>query len=513
MKRRTFLQTAGAAVTSVTLGMTHVSLQGGESLIDDGAAPKDPTTPSNQTAFLYQPETGVLADVIPFCWKDQFHLLYLQLKPGQKGFDWAQLVTRDFVSFEYTGTAIPSGGTDDAVDLDVFTGSVFEKDGTLYAFYAGHNGEFGKQHKPDQVLLRATSRDGLTWTKDPQFRFSPDGDARYHWPGACRDPFLFWNPERNEVGMLFTATPTNAPMGGLAYAGSTDLEHWQLGDPQPSSGRFSGYECPDLFRMGDRWYLLFSTYWQNPGWATRYMTAPSLDGPWESPADDFFDGGSLYAAKSVSDGTRRFLCGTLPRREPNRDDGDNGWSGRLLVYELHCREDGSLGVRLPPEIENSFGQSVPVNLPEHPSWLSTANGVRAVSGPARAHLGRLPSRSLLSARLTVPPTGRAGFWLGGDAAGEQAFRLYLDVGTQRLLWDRGILPIGSNPEKERPYRPIRIQPGDNVVLKVAIDGDAATACVNDTTCLATRLYDRGENTFGIWSDTAGAEFHEVRLQS
>ena len=43
-------------------------------------------------------------------------------------------------------------------------------------------------------------------------------------------------------------------------------------------------------------HLLFSTYAENPGWATRYMMAPTLNGPWTSPPDDFFDGGSLYAA-------------------------------------------------------------------------------------------------------------------------------------------------------------------------------------------------------------------------
>ena len=32
--------------------------------------------------------------------RGQFHLLYLQIKPGQKGFDWAQVITRDFTSYQ-----------------------------------------------------------------------------------------------------------------------------------------------------------------------------------------------------------------------------------------------------------------------------------------------------------------------------------------------------------------------------------------------------------------------------
>lgn len=98
-----------------------------------------------------------------------------------------------------------------------------------------------------------------------------------------------------------------------------------------------------------------------------------------------------------------------------------------------------------------------------------------------------------------------------DAKGEQAFRLFVDVGTQRMVWDRGTLPLGSNPEKERPYRPLKIRPGGRITLKVALDGDGAVACADDTTCLALRMYDRRDNTFGIWADTTGAEFRRMTL--
>jgi beta-fructofuranosidase len=474
---------------------------------------------AGRLAYLYQPTEGVIADVIPYYWQGRFHLMHLQLKPGQRGWDWAQLVTRDFVDFEHTGVAIPGGGADDAMDRDIFTGSVIEKDGLLHAFYCGHNAELAKQNKPDQLMLHATSADGVTWAKDNTFALTPEGDARYRWPGAFRDGFVFWNPERKEYGMLVTATPVNAPLGGLAYAHSADLKNWKLGEPFPASGRFAGYECPDLFQWGNRWYLIFSTYWRNPGWTTRYMMAPSLQGPWTSPTDDFFDGGALYAAKSVSDGKRRHLCGTLPRRDPDQkgistDAAANGWSGRLLIHELHQRADGTLGVRIPPQVEDSFGQATAVRLPDHPWWSKTADdGVRAVQGPVAFQLGTLPSRCLLRAELTLPPTGRAGFWFGGNKDGKEGFRLFVDVGARLLAWDRQERPLGSNPEKERNYRPLPIKPGDRLKLKVILDGDAAVACVHGDVCLSTRMYDRRENTFGIWSDTVGSEFSRVMLQS
>lgn len=91
--------------------------------------------------------------------------------------------------------------------------------------------------------------------------------------------------------------------------------------------------------------------------------------------------------------------------------------------------------------------------------------------------------------------------------------MFVDVGTQRLVWDRGVLPLGSNPEKERPYRPLSIHPGDRLRLKVVLDGNAAVACVNDVICLATPIFDRRQDTFSLWSDTAGAEFQDLQLRS
>ncbi len=46
-------------------------------------------------------------------------------------------------------------------------------------------------------------------------------------------------------------------------------------------------------------------------------------------------------------------------------------------------------------------------------------------------------------------------------------------------------------------------------FEVALDGNAAVACVNDDICLSTRIYDRRADTFGIWSDTAGSEFAKM----
>ena len=53
------------------------------------------------------------------------------------------------------------------------------------------------------------------------------------------------------------------------------------------------FECPDLFKMGDWYYLVFSSYADR--YQTLYRKSRSLNGPWETPEIDTFD-------------TRAFLC-------------------------------------------------------------------------------------------------------------------------------------------------------------------------------------------------------------
>ena len=88
-------------------------------------------------------------------------------------------------------------------------------------------------------------------------------------------------------------------------------------------------------------------------------------------------------------------------------------------------------MRIPPQVEDSFGIASAVKLPDHPWWSKTADdGVQAAQGPVAFQLGTLPSRCLLRAKLTLPSTGRAGFWFGGNKDGKEGFRLFVDVGAR-----------------------------------------------------------------------------------
>ena len=144
---------------------------------DAAETPAGAAAGAGRVAYLYQPTEGVIADVIPYYWQGRFHLMHLQLKPGQKG--WAGPAgDAGFRGLRAHGRGDSRRrGGQRARNRDISTGSVFEKEGRLFAFYCGHNDLFAKQQKPDQVMLLATSSDGVRWTKDGDFVLTPEGDA------------------------------------------------------------------------------------------------------------------------------------------------------------------------------------------------------------------------------------------------------------------------------------------------------------------------------------------------
>ena len=76
-------------------------------------------------------------------------------------------MTRDFVTFEDHGEALPRGG-DDAQDRSVFTGSVIERDGLFHIFYTGPQRDVPRHGAArSKAIMHATSPDLEHWTKDP----------------------------------------------------------------------------------------------------------------------------------------------------------------------------------------------------------------------------------------------------------------------------------------------------------------------------------------------------------
>ena len=462
----------------------------------------------NKPFQFYRPaeagRTGVVADPIPFYHDGEYHVFYL--RPGG-GADWAHISTRDFVVAKEWPIALRSGGPE-AQDFSCFTGCAFEHRGRFHIFYTGHNQNFRKDRpgEPFQVILHATSDDLKTWRKDPSFFFKPDPAAGYRAVGGWRDPFVYKHPERGEFGMLITAS-SKEHGSVVAYARSDDLLHWEAKKPfflGEADTRIT--ECPDLFRIGDWWYLIYfdrgpDNEPQNLHWKTRYRMSRQPDGPWTKPAVDDFDGRSYGAAKTAGTGSERYLFGWLARRNPEEDGASWGWGGSLLVYEIHQRPDGTLATRLPEAALNANTRAVVPELQTIKGrWSSSDDALEAAPGEGRStiRMGVLPPRCVIEGSLLLPVGGKAGWVFGGDEKLRSGFRLEFDPDGSEVRFFR--FPRESDQGHQVVCRPLSMPVGEPVRIRMMIDGSAVAMDFNREVTLSGRMYDRAADVVGLFSD-------------
>lgn len=467
--------------------------------------------------ILYKPDDGIAADFIPFHWDGQYHLFYLKdFRNAEKygeGTPWFHLVTRDFVRFEDLGEALPRGPVG-SQDLWVFTGSVIEKDGVFHIFYTGHNSHFQNTDKPIQAVMHATSYDMRTWAKDPNFIFFAPADKGFE-ANDWRDPFVFWNDEKRKYWMLLAARKTVGPSrnrGCIALAVSQDLENWQVREPFWAPDQYFTHECPDLFRIGDWWYLVYSTFSER--FVTHYRMARSLKGPWLAPANDTFDGRAYYAAKTAGDGQDRFAFGWLATRSEGKDDGSWNWGGNLVVHQIEQQKDGTLTVRIPVTVLDAFKTPVSCepravlgnwNIEEH---RVTAHSVGRLS---ILKCGHLPETCLVEAEMTFSQnTAGLGLLLRADEDLDRYYAVRLEPANQRIVFDRWPRP-GDQPFMiERPLHLTAEQP---VRLQIIIDETCVVVYADGKVALSCRMYQHQAGELCLFVSEGEVSFRDVAIKA
>ena len=468
----------------------------------------------------YKPLEGWVGDVVPFHKDGVHYLFYLHAwrdtENHGRGVPWFLVTTRDFRTFEEHGEVLSRGTCEDQ-DLFVFTGCVVEdREGGFHIFYTGNNPDFQKQGRPRQAIMHAVSDDLHHWWKVPEDTFFADESIyeRNDW----RDPFVFWNEDAGEYWMLLAARVNTGPSrrrGCTALCVSRDLGSWEIREPLWAAGLYFTHECPDLFPMGNWWYLLFSEFSERH--VTRYRIAGSPAGPWILPGDDTFDNNVFYAAKTVSDGNRRFLLGWNPSREGETDYGPPQWGGHIAVHELWQRADGTLAVRLPAEIREAFPQSVAIQpRPGLGPFMRDSGGV-TVKAPdtfACSLAGELPSYCRITARVAPEEGTRAcGLLLRCSKDLEAAYQIRLEPGNRRLVfeaWPRAhasrFLPFML--ELERPIAPSVER---SHYLEVIVDETVCQAYIDGSLAISARMYDRAEGGWGWFAQQGTARFTDLEL--
>lgn len=455
---------------------------------------------------FYRPEDGWVGDVIPYVEHGTFHLFYLfeDRAPQRSGMPWRLLTTDTLTDLTEHGVVLSSGGPD-AADDDAYTGSVVrDEDGVAHLFYTAHNHRIvGADGRELQSVAHAISRGGLTaWRKHPDHTF---GAVPGYETGDWRDPFVFHDGTRWR--MVLAARHTSGPQrrrGVTAQLVSSDLVTWTPVEPFWDPRRYLTHECPDVFRWGQWWYLVYSEY--SEAFATRYRMARSLDGPWLRPQDDAIDTRAFYAAKSAERDGLRYFFGWIATRDGNTDDGAWQWAGSLSILQAQQNPDGSLRFQVPEEILGTFSEPVgPAHL-SVPVTLDATGGYRAVLTQ-----GALPATYLLSAEVEIAAgTIEVGVLVRSSSDGDRSGIVRLEPRRGQVVFDRWPREhTGQAPWQisgDVPYelaRPCVLEPGKHTI-EVVVDGDIVVTCVDRAVVLSARHYARAGEHAGFFVGEGGA---------
>lgn len=409
-------------------------------------------------------------------------------RPFGEPFGWALARTTDFVHYEDLGGSLERG-SDDEQDQFIFAGSVFEAKGAFYAMYTGFNRDYPKQGKASQVLMIGTSTDLIHWTKTSEKLVVPQEG---YDPNDWRDPYVFWNEDTREYVMILGARKLDGKKmrtGRTVFFTSTDLQNWDFKGDFWAPNLFCMHEMPDIFKMGDYWYLLTTEYSDKS--KTCYRMSRTLSGPWKAPVDDAFDGRAYYAARSFSDGRKRYLFGWVPTKE-NEDDLCNWqWGGTLVVHEVFQREDGTLGVKAPEGVLNAFQQK--------DCLIDTTISLSSQDSCAETYLtGNTGDLFKFKANFEFSEGTRSfGIRLFEDKATGNAYEFIFQIGENRLSFDRTPNLPWYRYMNRGLERPMRLEANRKYNIQIIVDDTIATIYV-DGVALNARMYAKAGQALAIY---------------
>lgn len=456
--------------------------------------------------LFYRPSepNSAAADFIPYYEKGKFHIFFLfdhrNAEKFKEGVTWYKIETNNFISFIEKGEMLSKGNKND-FDMYCFTGCVIKQKESYHIFYTGHNPYIKTYGNQLEVIMHAISDDLTTWTKIPEDTFlAPNG----YDPCDFRDPFVYYDEADNIYYMLLCARKTDDVAlrnGETIRMKSKNLQEWSMDKVIYAPHAFQTHECPDLFKIGDYWYLVFSEYSDRN--VTCYRMSNSPTGPWRKPKNDTFDGRAYYAAKTAFNGENRYLFGWVPTRTNNKDNENWMWGGNLVVHELYANANGELNVRPPKTIIEAFTKKI---YSEETIQLSNVYGCTVTSFYEAA-----PSTFLLT--FNVLPSlncDKFGLLIKQNLNLDKAYEFRFDLANGQLYANRfPCFPQNefSNYQLQRKLNQAKIY---NITL--ISDEDVFVLYVNDEIALSLRVCETFGQSLGFYVSDGDIKIENLKLK-
>ena len=418
-------------------------------------------------------EHSWVGDVMPFFDGKSWQIFYLEdHRDGEIGFHpFSLFTTQDFIKYEDYGVVIPYVNEEDSQERALGTGSIIQDENGLYhAFYTAHNGSL----KPKEAIMHASSKDLKKWKKHQEETFF--GSEQYQ-RDDFRDPFVFYNEEKEEYWMLITTRKDNN--GVIAKYTSKNLKDWQDEGVffENDMGTDGNLECPSLVYYNGKWYLAFSDQW--PDRVTHYRVADSLDGPFEKPSNiDHWDSNAFYAGQIQKDTEGNlYVFAWIPTKENHDDNKPYNWAGNLAIHQLVQDENGHLQAQLPLSIK---------------SFLETKNSPRIIEeSEQKISFKQEDDISLLQTTINYDEQASFGFSFNTNENDDSGLNVIIENGT--IQFQNNTLKY---VDRSQALSKMDLVKNDGEIkLDIVLNGEIIIFYINEEQAFSTRMLNAKNKNF------------------
>ena len=251
--------------------------------------------------YHFEPKTGWMNDPNGLIfYKGQYHAFfqYYPYAPRWGQMHWGHAVSQDLIHWQEQPIALfPDQWYEN--DGGCFSGSAVEKDGKLYLFYTSVS------HELKQTQSVAVSEDGIHFSKyaeNPVIRENPLGYPDFRDPKvSCIDGiwYMVIGSGNETTGMVLLFT-------------SEDLINWTyVGILFEGEAYKHCIECPDFFKLGDKYVLMFSQINQTTR-STHFVVGDFVDNKLVDYTISRPEWGvDFYAPQTFQAGQRRMMIGWM----------------------------------------------------------------------------------------------------------------------------------------------------------------------------------------------------------
>ncbi|HMM00132.1 MAG TPA: hypothetical protein PKC96_02160 [Bacilli bacterium] len=394
------------------------------------------------------------------------------------------------------------------------------------------------------VIFGSKSKDLLVWEDgqgvDDNFvtTFLP----RVSYPGGARDPYVFYDPDTNQYRAIYLGYYNNKFYEGqnpndfdcglsVVTSVGDSMAYWQ--DQQREVLRFDNAgaskrdepECPQMMKIGNRWYIFASLYGQSVHGvgALSYWTGEAnktIDkANFLSNGERRLDGEDLCAAQLVQVNDRVYMFGWIPQKA---DAGD--WGGALnIMREVYQKSDGSLATRLDPYMTNLLNGGLLFSSLNDESAISNQydveDGVIHFTDVTTSETGisahplhtfMIPdtySRTMLQFKVEKKDSSRFGFRLDSENSTKYSAGIIDVDGKQIQLIKKTSGGIQTRSKLSN------IELKDEVNVKVIIEGTFVELFIDDQYSLTGKMdnVELQDFTISLFADDQAALIKDVRV--